>query len=92
MTQASRDASRRNRLDVEKGNVAEDLKEGKMAQARLVKRSALIEQEKAERQQKQTHTGALRQSVRSVKEWISEHQTRRQPDAREAFAMLFAQP
>jgi hypothetical protein len=63
-----------------------------MAQARLVKRSAVIEQEKAQQQPKQTHTGALRQSVRSVKEWVGEHQTRRQPDAREAFALLFAQP
>jgi hypothetical protein len=60
-----------------------------MAKARLVKRSAVIEQEKA---QAKAPTGSLSKSVESVREWINQHQTRRPMDARQAFATLFAQP
>lgn len=60
-----------------------------MTKARLVKRSEVQGQEKPRRQ---PQTGALSHSVESVRQWINQRQQRRASDAREAFALLFAEP
>jgi hypothetical protein len=65
------------------------VKEGEMTRARLVKRSEAREREQPRQQQP---VSPLSQSVQSVREWVNERRTRGAADAREAFALLFAEP
>lgn len=62
-----------------------------MKRARLIKRTQLSERQPSAAPT-EAKSSAVRQAVSSVREWVREHRSAQQAQARRMFSALFAQP